>query len=141
MDCLFCKIARGELPSTKVLETDQAVVFLDIRPVTPGHVLLIPRDHHETLSDVPDELAAHAGRLLPRVCRAVRRATGAEALNIIVNHGEAAGQTVLHVHWHIIPRRADDAVRWPWPHTPYRGDELDRMRARIERELAPVANH
>ena len=137
MDCLFCKISRGETPAAKVLETDRAVAFLDIQPVNPGHVLLIPRDHHETLSDMPDGLAAHAGTLLPRLCRAIRAATGAEALNVIVNHGRAAGQTIFHVHWHIIPRHPDDAVRWPWPHAPYEGDGLDRMRSRIEGELSP----
>ena len=139
MDCLFCKIARGEIPAARVLETDRAIAFLDIQPVNPGHVLLIPRDHHETLSDLPDELAAHAGSLLPRLCRAVKAAAGAEALNVIVNHGRAAGQTIFHVHWHLIPRHADDAVRWPWPHVAYRGDGLDRMRSRIEHELTADA--
>ena len=137
MECLFCKIARGEIPAARILETDRAIAFLDLQPVNPGHVLLIPRDHHETLSELPDELAAHAGSLLPRLCRAVRAATGAEALNVIVNHGRAAGQTIFHVHWHVIPRRAADAVRWPWPHEPYERDGLDRMRSRIERELNP----
>ena len=137
--CLFCKIARGEVPSALVLETDRAVAFLDIHPVNLGHALLVPKAHHATLSDLPDDLAAHAGSLLPRLCRAVRAATGAEALNVIVNHGRAAGQTIDHVHWHVIPRRADDAVNWPWPHAEYVGDALDQMRTRIERELTPGA--
>ena len=139
-DCLFCKILRGTLPAAQVLQTDRVIAFLDIQPVNPGHVLLVPRDHHATLSDLPDELAAHAGSLLPRLCRAVRAATGAEALNVIVNHGRQAGQTIDHVHWHVIPRHADDAVRWPWPHARYAGDELNQMRARIERELTPDAS-
>ena len=138
-DCLFCKIVRGEIPAARVLETDRAIAFLDIQPVNPGHLLLIPRDHHETLSGLPDDLAAHAGSLLPRLCRAVRAATGAEALNVIVNHGRAAGQTIGHVHWHVIPRHADDAVRWPWPHSRYDGDELERMRDRVARELTANA--
>jgi histidine triad (HIT) family protein len=135
--CIFCKIARGEIPSAKVLETDQAFAFLDINPVNPGHVLVIPKAHHARLADLPDPLAAHTASLLPRLCRAVRDATGAEALNVIVNNGRAAGQTVDHVHWHIIPRSADDAVNWPWPHSQYVGDELGQMQFRIERELRP----
>ncbi len=137
--CLFCKIARGEIPSALVLETAEAVAFLDIHPVNLGHVLLVPKAHHATLSDLPDDLAAAAGSLLPRLCRAVRAATGASALNVIVNHGAAAGQTIDHVHFHVIPRRADDSVHWPWPHAEYVGDELNQMRSRIQGELTPPA--
>ena len=136
-NCVFCKIVHGEFPSARVLETDWAVAFLDIHPVNKGHVLLVPRDHHGTLSDLPDDLAAHAASLLPRLCRAVRAATGADGLNVIVNLGPAAGQTVDHVHWHIIPRFVDDAVNWPWPHEEYVGDELGQMQFRIERDLRP----
>ena len=128
---LFARILRGEIPAAKVLETDGALAFLDIGPVNKGHVLVIPRAEAATLSDLPDDLAAHVGSLLPRLCRAVRHATGADGLNVIVNHGEAAGQTVPHVHWHIIPRFRDDAVRWPWPHDSYAGDELEQVRSRI----------
>jgi histidine triad (HIT) family protein len=133
--CIFCKIVRGEIPSAKVLETDHAVAFLDINPVIQGHVLLVPKAHHATLSELPDDLAAEAGRLVPRLARAIRAATGADGLNLIVNNGRAAGQTVDHGHWHLIPRFVDDPVDWPWPHSPYPGDELDRMRSRIEQAL------
>ncbi len=135
-NCLFCKIAAGTIPSARVLETDHAVAFLDINPVNPGHVLVIPRDHHVRLHDLPDDLAAHTAGLLPRVARAVQAVTGAQGLNIVVNVGRVAGQTIDHVHWHVIPRHADDAVHWPWSHQPYSGDGLDRMRAEITRALA-----
>ena len=134
-DCLFCKIVRGDIPSSVVLETDEAVAFLDIRPVNKGHVLLVPREHHADLTELPDRLAAHAGSLLPRLCRAVRKATGADGLNVVVNNGAAAGQTVGHGHWHVITRFHDDPVDWPWPHSEYLGDEMGQMRFRIEREL------
>lgn len=134
-DCIFCKIIRGTIPSARVLETDQAVAFLDIGPLNPGHTLLVPRAHHATLGDLPDELAAHVGSLLPRLCRAVKSATGAAGLNVVVNNGEAAGQTIAHCHWHIIPRFPGDPVRWPWPQGSYSGDELAGMKARIAGEL------
>jgi histidine triad (HIT) family protein len=134
--CIFCKIVQGQIPSAKVLETDQAIAFLDIHPVNPGHVLIVPRAHHAHLSDLPDAIASHAGSLLPRLCRAVRAATGADGLNVIVNNGRSAGQTIDHVHWHIIPRFLDDAVNWPWPQGEYVGDELGQMQFRIEQELA-----
>src|SRR5207249_3900726 len=104
--------------------------FLDINPVNPGHLLLVPKAHHATLADLPDDLAAQAGSLLPRLCRAVRSATGAGGLNVIVNLGRPAGQVIDHAHWHIIPRFPGDAVHWPWPHVPYTGDELSQMRDR-----------
>jgi histidine triad (HIT) family protein len=138
--CIFCKIVAGEIPSARVLESEAAVAFLDVRPVNHGHVLLVPKEHHATLADLPDEAAAEAASLLPRLARAVVKATGADGLNLIVNNGRAAGQTIDHVHWHLIPRFADDAVNWPWPHTQYVGDELGQMQFRIERELKPVAD-
>ena len=136
-DCLFCKIVRGEIPSATVLETDAAVAFLDIHPVNRGHVLLVPRAHHATLTDLPEPIAGQVGSLLPRLCRAVQAATGAEGFNVIVNNGRAADQTVDHGHWHIIPRFHDDPVDWPWPQGEYVGDELGQMRFAIERELDP----
>ena len=135
---VFAKILRGEIPAAKVLETDGALAFLDIGPVNKGHLLVVPKAEAATLSDLPDEAAAHIGSLLPRLCRAVQRATGADGLNVIVNHGEAAGQTVHHVHWHIIPRFSGDAVHWPWPHQAYSGDEMEQMRFRIASALDPL---
>jgi histidine triad (HIT) family protein len=135
--CPFCKIVRGEIPSAKILETDDALAILDINPVNLGHVLLIPKTHHANLIELPESLAAHVGSLLPRLCKAVQAATGADGFNVIVNNGRAAGQTVDHGHWHIIPRFDDDPVNWPWPHSQYAGDELNQMRFRIERELNP----
>jgi len=135
-DCLFCKIVGGQIPASKVLETGHAVAFLDIAPVNKGHVLLVPKAHHATLADLPDDLAAATATLVPRLARAIRAATGADGLNLIVNNGQAAGQTVGHGHWHLIPRFVGDPVRWPWPHAAYAGEELGQMRSRIERELA-----
>lgn len=133
--CLFCKIASGEIPAAKVLETDRALAFLDIGPLNPGHLLLVPKDHYATLTDLPDELASLTAALLPRLGRAVMAATGAEGLNVLVNVGQVAGQTIHHVHWHLIPRHPGDPLKWPWPAGRYEGEALDAMRARIEQAL------
>jgi histidine triad (HIT) family protein len=133
--CIFCKIASGEFSAARVLDTADAVAFLDINPVNHGHLLLVPKAHSATIAELPDEISARASALLPRLCRAVLAVTGADGLNVIVNLGRVAGQTVDHVHWHIIPRHQGDAVRWPWPHVAYTGDEADQLRLRIEREL------
>jgi histidine triad (HIT) family protein len=138
--CIFCKIAQGQIPSARVLESAEAVAFLDINPVNPGHTLLVPKAHYVRLSQLPGDIAAHVGSLLPRLCQAVAAATGADGLNVIMNNGVAAGQTIDHCHWHIIPRFQDDAVNWPWPHTTYAGDELNQLRFRIEHELTLNAN-
>jgi histidine triad (HIT) family protein len=133
--CIFCKIARGEIPCASVLETGEAMAFLDINPINHGHTLLVPKAHHAHLSELSEVVAAQIGSLLPRLCRAITTATGADGLNVIVNNGQAAGQTIDHCHWHIVPRFQDDSVNWPWPHCEYFGDELNQMRFRIEREL------
>ena len=134
--CIFCKIVRGEIPSARVIETDESVAFLDINPVSHGHTLLVPKAHHSRLADLPDALAgavvlALAAALLGRSPLPPAR----QGLNVIVNNGRAAGQTIDHCHWHIIPRFNDDPVNWPWPHSEYAGDELNQMRFRIESEL------
>lgn len=134
--CIFCKIVSGAIPASVILETDDALAFLDIRPVNRGHVLLVPREHHADLSELPETLAAHTGSLLPRLSRALMRTTGADGLNLIVNNGAAAGQTVFHGHWHLIPRWADDHVHWPWPHIQYEGDEHARLHAALKDALA-----
>jgi histidine triad (HIT) family protein len=133
--CVFCKIVCGDIPSARVIETDESVAFLDINPVIHGHTLLVPKAHYSTLADLPDALAGAVCSLLPRIARAVFAATGAQGLNVIVNNGRAAGQTIDHCHWHFIPRFNDDPVNWPWPHSEYAGDELRQIRLRIEREL------
>ena len=133
--CVFCKIADGKIPAAQILETAEAMAFLDINPVNLGHALVVPKAHYAQLSDLPDVVAAQTAALFPRLCRAIRAATAADGLNVIVNLGQAAGQTIDHCHWHIIPRFHDDAVNWPWPHSQYVGDELGQMKLRIEHEL------
>ena len=139
-NCVFCKIIAGEIPSTRVLETDRAIAFLDINPVNKGHVLIVPRAHHARVLDLPDDLSAHVGSLVPRLARAVHDATGAEDSNVIINSGRVAGQTVDHCHWHIVPRFQGDPVRWPWPQGQYAGDEAKQTADAIIRALKDEAN-
>ena len=119
IDCLFCRIAAGEIPATKVHEDDVLVAFLDIHPVNFGHLLIVPKAHYVTLATMPDDLAMAVARWVPRLTRAVLTSTDAPGLNLVVNNGKVAGQTIDHVHWHLIPRFEGDAVDWPWPHLSY----------------------
>lgn len=126
-NCVFCKIIAGEIPSTRVLETDRAIAFLDINPVNKGHILIVPKAHYPRVLDLPDDLAAHVGSLVPRLARAVHEATGADDSNVVINSGQIAGQTVFHCHWHIVPRHQGDPVRWPWPQGAYADGEAAKM--------------
>ena len=130
-NCIFCKIVAGQIPSAKVLETDSAIAFLDINPVAPGHVLLVPKEHSTTLvHTAPAVLAAIAGEL-PRLARAVLTATGAPGLNLLQNNGREAGQVVNHIHFHLIPRKPGDPFRVHWPAGKYEGTALEEMRSRV----------
>lgn len=103
-ESIFTKIVMGEIPSLKVYEDELVYAFLDIGPVSRGHCLVIPKACYATLAAVPDETAAALGRVLPRLCRAVVRATGASGYNVLQNNGRIAHQMVDHVHFHIIPK-------------------------------------
>ncbi len=115
-ETIFSKILRNEIPSQRVYEDAHVLAFLDISPLSPGHVLLIPKEPAETLDQLSDDAAAALGRVLPRLCRAVMRASGTTAYNVLQNNGAAARQAVNHVHFHVIPK-PDEArgleVRWP----------------------------
>ena len=106
---IFARILRSEVPCYKVFENEHVLAFLDAFPTTPGHTLVIPKVTGFTdLFDLPEDAAAHLGAALPKVCRAVRKATGCEAVNILQNCGPASGQVVPYPHFHIVPRVTGD---------------------------------
>jgi len=104
-EIIFSKIIRGEIPCHKVYEDQHVLAFLDINPLSRGHTLVVPKEPAETLDKLSDEAAAAIGRALPRLCRAVLKATGAKAFNVLQNNGAGAHQAVFHVHFHIIPKQ------------------------------------
>jgi histidine triad (HIT) family protein len=112
---IFDKILDGEIPCHRVYEDEHVLAFLDIGPLSPGHTLVIPKERKAYLHELSDESAAALGRALPRLCRAVVRATGASDYNVLQNNGPAAHQVVMHVHFHIIPKMDDRGlgIRWP----------------------------
>lgn len=115
-ETIFSKILRGEIPCFKVYEDAHVLAFLDVGPLSRGHTLVIPKEPAATLDELSDEASAAIGRVLPRICRAVKKATGAEAYNVLQNNGPLAHQAVFHVHFHIIPKPNDTeglGVGWP----------------------------
>lgn len=108
MNCIFCRIAAGEIPSERVAENARAFAFLDIQPLARGHVLVVPKRHAERVADMPDEDAAAVMALAQDVSRRIARGLGAAGATIAINDGRAAGQEVPHVHLHVVPRAAGD---------------------------------
>lgn len=107
-ETIFAKILRGEIPCHRVYEDDHVLAFLDVFPLSRGHTLIIPKEPAATLDQLSDDAAAAIGRVLPRICRAVLKVSGATAFNVLQNNGELAHQAVHHVHFHVIPRYDDD---------------------------------
>jgi histidine triad (HIT) family protein len=134
-DCIFCRIAGGDIPAALLLDTEAVVSFLDISPVNPGHALVLPRRHVASLLELEDGELADVSSAVRRVAAAVKAATGCPAFNVLQNDGEAAGQVVQHVHFHVIPRDPDDGFSLGWRQLSYGEGELDRMVERIRSRM------
>ncbi|WP_054709158.1 HIT family protein [Bacillus sp. JCM 19041] len=103
-DCIFCKIIAGDIPSVKVYEDDDILAFFDISQVTKGHTLVIPKNHHENVFELPEDVAATLFATVPKIASALRTTFEPTGLNILNNNGETAGQSVFHYHLHLLPR-------------------------------------
>ncbi|XES78493.1 MAG: HIT family protein [Candidatus Bathyarchaeia archaeon] len=103
-NCIFCKIVQKQSPSSVVYEDPQVLAFMDIRPVSEGHTLIIPKTHHESIFDTPDDLLAQTHKVTKKIAAAVKTAVKADGISIIQQNGAAAGQEVFHLHVHVIPR-------------------------------------
>lgn len=136
VDCIFCKIVAGDIPAQVVLETPEALAFLDVAPLSDGHTLLVPKQHYVTLHNMPaSDLKALTGQL-SRLAAAVVRATGVSAYNILQNNGRPAGQVVEHVHFHIIPRTPGDDLGYRWNAKQYDEGKAEELRRRIQSSLS-----
>jgi histidine triad (HIT) family protein len=113
-NCIFCKIANGEIPSATLYEDEAFRVILDLNPASKGHALILPKKHAANLFELPDETAGKAIVLAKKIAGTLQEGLQAEGVNLVQNNGEAAGQTVFHFHMHIIPRYAQDTVNVTW---------------------------
>jgi histidine triad (HIT) family protein len=113
-DCIFCKLANGEIPTAKLYEDDDFAVILDAGPATKGHALIIPKAHYANIHELPDELVSKAFVLAKKTATRLQNAMEADGLNIMQNNGIAAGQTVFHFHIHLIPRWTNDHAMTGW---------------------------
>ena len=134
-DCIFCKMAAGQIPVTKIYEDQVVLVFLDIGPISDGHTLVIPKQHFEKLHDCPAELLSQVGSRLGKVAKAVAAGMNSQSYNVLCNNGRAAGQLVEHLHFHIIPRNTGDGVFNRWPAYEYEQGKIETIAAKIRENL------
>lgn len=126
-DCIFCKIANGEIPSCTVYEDDDFKAFLDLGPATKGHTLILPKKHAANLFELPDETASKLMIVAKSLASKLKDKLGADGMNLVQNNGEVAGQTVMHFHLHLIPRYEGDNQKISWnPGSPSM-DELNEI--------------
>ena len=135
-DCIFCKIVAVEIPASVIFENESVVAFLDIGPLAEGHVLVIPRAHSGKMSELPAAECSQLGAVLPKIARALLAVTGAEGFNLVVNEGRAAGQLVPHVHFHLIPRVANDRLGFRWDAGTYPPGRAEELVAAYQQALA-----
>lgn len=112
--CVFCKIASGEIPSKTVYEDDDFRAILDISPASKGHVIILPKNHADNIFEISDEDASGIMLVAKKIASKVKKVFGCDGVNILQNNGEAAGQTVFHLHVHVIPRYENDNIRIKW---------------------------
>lgn len=132
MDCIFCKIINGDIPGEKVYEDDEVLAIMDINPANKGHVLVIPREHYEKYTDLPDDLAGKIAKVTKKVANGVLKTTGAEGFNILNNNSKVAGQLVGHVHFHVIPRYENDGINIELTNKEYEDEELPEYAKKIK---------
>ena len=130
-NCIFCKIANGEIPSNTIYEDDSFRVILDNGPATKGHALVLPKDHYADIFATSEDTAAKAMIVAKKVSEKLKAKLGCEGLNIVQNNGEVAGQTVKHLHIHLIPRYTDDGQHILWNPTSPSAEELASIRDKI----------
>ena len=121
-NCIFCKIVSGEVPSEKVYEDEHVLAFLDIRPVNPGHTLVIPKDHFENIYTLPDETMARLSLGVKKVAVAIKQGLDADGINLAMNNEAPSGQVIFHAHIHVIPRKEGDGLKL-WPQRDYKEGE------------------
>lgn len=130
-DCIFCKIANGEIPSKTLYEDEAFRVILDLAPATKGHALILPKDHAANLYELSEEAASNIMKVAKKMAVLMTEKLTCDGLNLIQNNGEVAGQTVHHFHMHIIPRYCDDEQKIGWVPKNPSVDELEAIKKQI----------
>ena len=127
-DCIFCKIANGDIPSKTLYEDEEFKVILDVGPATRGHALILPKNHYANLYELPDETAVKVMLLAKKMAVLMTEKLGCDGFNLVQNNGKADGQTVFHFHLHLIPRYKEDGQTLGWKSLEPTQDELENIK-------------
>lgn len=134
-DCIFCKIANGEIPAATLYEDEDFRVILDLGPASKGHSLILPKKHAANIYELPDETAGKAMILAKKMAGKLTDALNCDGFNIVQNNGEIAGQTVNHFHLHLIPRYEGDGLNLNWPQQEISAEQLEEIRQSIKKSI------
>ena len=134
-DCIFCKIAEGNIPAATIYEDDDFRVILDVAPAAKGHALILPKNHFGNLWELGEEESAKVMKLAAKITAAQKKALNCDGINVLQNNGVAAGQSVFHFHMHLIPRYDNDGVVIPWKTLSYEDGEMEQVCSQIKAAL------
>jgi histidine triad (HIT) family protein len=134
-NCIFCKIVAGQIPSFKLLEDDKTIAFMDINPVNPGHALAVAKGHWPTVDVIPPEVLVAVARTAQKIAKATMTALKPAGVNLVQANGPAAGQSVPHLHIHVMPRRAGDDVSLNWQPQPGDRSEIEAIYNKLKAAL------
>ena len=143
-NCVFCKIINKEIPSAKIYEDDLVYAFLDLGPINYGHALVVPKEHHESSSTIPEAVAGRMFKVAGRIGVALKRKLDYDAFNLHLADGTAAGQVVMHAHLHVVPRGVEDGFRWNWRQLKYQDGQITEIASgiapRVEADMSEGKN-
>lgn len=134
-NCIFCKIASGEIPATTLYEDQDFRVILDLGPASKGHALILPKEHYANIYEIPEELAGKAMILAKKMANVLTRALKCDGFNIVQNNGQPAGQTVFHFHMHLIPRYEGDEVGLTWNPGSLTEEDKEEILSKVKAEF------
>lgn len=132
-DCIFCKIIEKNIPSAVIYEDQKVISFLDIMPANKGHCLVVPKKHFKTLTEIDDQSLVGMVKVAKKVAKAISLSIGNGSYNLVMNNGKEAGQLVMHMHIHIIPRFKGDGLHIHWEHRRYDNDEIKDYAEKIKK--------
>ena len=130
-NCIFCKLANGEIPTATLYEDDEFRVILDLGPATKGHALILPKQHYANVYEIDEEVAGRAFKLAKKMVTKLTEVLGCDGYNIVQNNGEVAGQTVFHFHMHLIPRYKNDDAGFGWKSGELTDADRDEILAKL----------
>jgi histidine triad (HIT) family protein len=135
-DCIFCKIVAGQIPCTKVFEDDTTLVFMDISPLSRGHLLVIPKEHVQDITEIDPSLYGHLAEILSKMAKAAQTAVDADGITVMQLNGRASSQAVMHLHMHVVPRRTGDNLGLvSWEPIPGNKEEISATAEEIRSRL------